>query len=285
MSQNTFSHDYSAISVIGSFVNPLTSTSNLFDTAHSESGLSPIDCYIQNCKQLNLIWVPEPTISAELGRILLLGYVSAVESFFRSVFRLIINIDPKAKSFCHKHNITYGAALFQEKEMLAEALLEGYSFSGERDIKKAFTNFLDMQQLEKNISALLNEYEKICQIRHCCVHRFGKLGTHNGIALGLNEHSNVLEKPLKLDKGSLENIASWLMSFIKAINNYLFKIMLERSVNKNNTHAVSWKWKYSRDKAKFNKLYKCFATTFDSIPSPSIEDMYNRFKLSMQARA
>ncbi len=284
MAHTSFSHDYSAMSSIGSLVNPCTNTVAFFDVHYVESGHSPIDAYIQNCNQLNLLWVSHSSISAELGRILLLGYVSAVESYFRSVFRLIINIDEKAKVYAHSYQVTFGAALFHDKKMLAEALLEGYSFSGEKDVKKAFNNFLEMGNVDKSILELLTEYEKICQIRHCCVHRFGKLGTYNGIALGLNEHSEVLEKPLKLDKSSLADIASWLMSFIKAVNNYLFKLILERTVDNKNIYAIRWRWDFRRDKVKFGKLYNGFAATLDSIPSPTLEVMYDRFKASMQAR-
>lgn len=111
-----------------------------------------------------------------------------------------------------------------------------------------------------------------------------KLGTLNGIELGLNNHREVLEKPLILDKTALSDIASWLMSFVKAMNNSLFKIILDRSVDSKNSYFISWKWSFSKDKVKFSKLYNSFASTLDTVPSPSIEEIYGRFKASMKNR-
>lgn len=278
MANRTFSHDYSAMCAIGSLASPCANTVDFFDASYVEGSLSPIDAYIENCTQLNLIWVTHPDISAELARVMLLGYVSAVESYFRSVFRLIINSDEKAKADSHTYVITYGAALFHNKPMLAEALLEMYSFSGEKDVRKAFKNFLGIGNVDENINQLLVEFEKICQMRHCCVHRFGKLGTQNGIALGLNHHREVLEKPLNLDKAALLNIASWLMSFIKVMNNYLFKIILDRSIDIRNPYHISWTWAFSKDKAKFIKIYQSFSTRLDATPSPLADEIYRRFK-------
>jgi hypothetical protein len=283
MAIKTVSGDYSAISVIGSLTNPCANTVGFFDLTYLETDFSPLDAYIQNCAQLNKLWVAEPSISPEFSRLLLLGYVSAIESYFRSIFRIIINNDKKARAASHSYVVPFGAALFYDKSMLAEALLEGYSFSGEKDVKKAYTNFLGVGNLDDSIKNLLVEFEKICQMRHCCVHRFGKLGSHNGIALGLDNHKEVLEKPVVFDKSTLGNVASWLMSFVKAINNDLFKLILDRSVDPKNPHAITWQWTFYRDKKKFTPLYNAFATTLDTVPSPTVEEIYNRFKLTRAA--
>ena len=221
----------------------------------------------------------------EINSLLLLGYVSAVESFFRTVLRSIINTDAKAKSDSHTYVVPYGAVLYHQKNTLAEALLEGYSFAGEKDVKTAFARFLDVSNVTESIKAMLTDYEKICQLRHCCVHRFGKLGTQNGIVLGLEQHSVALEKPLALDMQKLGDIASWLMSFAKAMNNYMFHTLLERSVNERNPYKYSWTWTYSKDRAYFEKLYKLFKTSKDANPSPTARELYERFKSVKQPRS
>lgn len=282
MSTLTFSRDYSAMCTVGTMINPCGNTPSFFDTTYVENDQSPIDAFLTNCTPLNLIWSNKSSVSPEMARILLLGYVSAVESYFRSVFKVIINTDEQSKIAAHSYPVTYGAALFHDKYLLPEALLELYSFSGEKDVRKALNNFLGISTPDPQIKNLLAEFEKICQIRHCCVHRFGKLGTQNGISLGLNLHSHVLEKPLALNIIALADIASWLTSFIKVFNNYLFKVILDRTMQTSN---VQWKWTFSKDKSKFKKLYKEFASTLDSVPSPSIEEIYSRFKAAKQPKA
>lgn len=283
MATTPISSDYSAITTIGSLGTPCVNTVELFNCDYVENADSAIDAFIENCKEINKIWAGSQAISPEFGRLLLLGYVSAIESFFRTVLRSIINTDAKAQSDAHSYVVPYGAVLYHNKNTVAEALLEGYSFASEKDVKAALTKFLDTTPTE-GIKTMLIEYEKICHLRHCCVHRFGKLGTQNGIALGLEQHSTALEKPLSLDKKKLEDIASWLMSFAKAMNNYMFLTLLERSLSDKNPYKIKWSWFYSKDRAKFEKLYKLFKTSKDSNPSPEAKELYERFKSVRQPK-
>lgn len=278
MATAPFSADYSAITTIGDPGSPCANTVQLFNCDYVEGSVSAIDAFIENCKEINKLWAASTDISPEFGRLLLLGYVSAVESFFRTILRSIINTDAKAQSDAHSYVVPFGAVLYHSKDTVAEALLEGYSFASEKDVKAAFAKFLDVSNVSETIKTLLVEYEKVCQLRHCCVHRFGKLGTQNGIVLGLEQHSGALEKPLSLDMQMLGDIAWWLMSFAKAMNNYMFKTLLERSASEKNPYKVGWTWSYSKDRAKFERLYKLFHTSKDAIPSPSAEELYGRFK-------
>ncbi|MCV4861498.1 hypothetical protein OFB63_36165, partial [Escherichia coli] len=60
-----------------------------------------------------------------------------------------------------------------------------------------------------------SEFMKVCELRHCCVHRFGKLGSKNAIRLGLAEHMKHLEKPIILNNDDLEQIAFIVENFIR----------------------------------------------------------------------
>lgn len=284
MANSSVSADYSAITTIGVGESPCVSTVDLFKCDYVEEASSAIDVFIENCKEISKLWAAQPTVPPEFSRLLLLGYVSAVESFFRTVLRSIINSDAKARADAHSYTVPFGAVLYHDEKTIAEALLEGYSFAGEKDVKGAFTKFLGMQNISDGIKLMLGEYEKICQLRHCCVHRFGKLGTQNGIVLGLEEHSAALEKPLALNAQQLGDIASWLMSFSKAINNYMFRILLERSVNPENPYCYGWSWSYSKDRVKFEKIYRLFGSIKDTTPSPPSKEMYARFKSAMKCR-
>ncbi|MFE0840548.1 hypothetical protein [Achromobacter insolitus] len=285
MATNSISADYSAITTIGIPGAPCANTVALFNCSHVENSVSAIDLFVENCKEINKLWAASVAISPEFGRLLLLGYVSAVESFFRTALRSIINTDAKARSDAHSYVVPYGAVLYHNKSTVAEALLEGYSFASEKDVRSAFTKFLDVPNLPESIKTMLVEYEKVCQLRHCCVHRFGKLGTQNGIVLGLEQHSVALEKPLSLDKQKLGDLASWLMSFAKAMNNHMFRTLLERSVSEKNPYRHDWKWSYAKDRVIFERLYKLFRTSKDANPSPTAKELYERFKSVKQPRA
>ncbi|MFZ6657228.1 hypothetical protein [Undibacterium sp. TJN19] len=285
MATNSVSADYSAITNIGSIAaSPCPNTVILFDCTYSETATSAIDIYIENCKEINKLWTGAASVSPEFSRLLLLGHVSAVEGYFRSVISSIINTDQKAQADAHSYTVPFGAVLYQNKKLLAEALLEGVSFASEDAVRKSLIKFLAVEKIPENLKTLLLEFEKICQMRHCCVHRFGKLGTQNGIALGLEIHSQALEKPLALGKNELADIASWLMSFVKAVNNFMFQTLLDRSCSEKNPYRIAWKWMYSRDCIKFLRFYNLFASQKDAIPSPGADELYRRFLLARKPR-
>lgn len=112
-------------------------TGALFDADHDDSDVSPIDQFIENTLRLNRMWVvrqADEVIETELGILLVLGYVSAVESFMRALLRRVVFIDPYCQKNCEKAVLSYGAAKHQRQEMLPEALLEESVFSGKKGI-------------------------------------------------------------------------------------------------------------------------------------------------------
>src|SRR5690606_25132686 len=126
---------------------------------------------------------------------------------------------------------SFGAALHLDAQMLPEAVLEEYSFASAKNIKDAIRELSGIKgHLPPDVEAALLETQKICEMRHCCVHRFGKLGAKNAIKLRLGTHRSMLEKPLRLDRLALELVGASLRSFVKTINNFVFGALMERTV-------------------------------------------------------
>lgn len=281
---------YAAITSIQSSVSSFD-TASLFDQTYVETILSPIDQFIENANAVNLLYLSMPSVPHALGRLALLGYMSAVESYLRAVLRGIVNLDEYAARLVEPMSIPYGAALHLKQGMLAEALLEEFSFAGSEAVKDAIKVFAGVKgHRSAEVDKALGEYQKICEMRHCCVHRFGKLGAKNAIRLGLSSHGKMLEKPLVLSQQALENIALTLRSFVKVVNNHLFRSIMERTVtNKNESGAEKlyrqdWTWIYKADRPRFIRYYKLFATVKDSNVSPPAPDLYVSLKAFSLAR-
>lgn len=275
--------DYSAIVTVRL---PSTNfdTSSFFSTETGEK-LSPIDEFLKNAVSLNLLWATESgDINSQLANLLLLGYVSAVEGYMRSLIRTLILNDSLVQKKCESLQVSYTAALHHSKNLLPEALLEETVFSGRTNITQNLTKYLDINNLNASLGDLLNRYDSICQMRHCCVHRFGKLGVKNAIALGLDEHRNFLEKPVILSRDDLGLIAETLFSLVKSINNEVFSHLINRLIPPNKSN-FTWSWNYIEDKHMFSKYYKIFRTTEDAVKSPAAKELYNRFKSSKAPRA
>ncbi|MDD3898215.1 MAG: hypothetical protein PHE82_04565, partial [Syntrophomonadaceae bacterium] len=217
-------------------------------------------------------------VPAELTNMILLGCISAVESYVRKIIRSIINVDDFSRKNCEGQILRYGAVLVhQDKTMLPEALLEEYSFASGWNIKDIIDKFLGIKfGNSEPFNTVFKEFSIICQLRHCVVHRFGFLGSKNAIELGLSEHKQFLEKPIQIDFDHLNEIVQVCENLVKVINNHLFCEVLERTFLSN---TEIWYFDYRRDKKTFKKYLDVFK---DSSSSDDCKDIYKKFILSMK---
>lgn len=262
-------------------------TTNFFDSSNPQLEESPIDQFLSNCLRLNEHWIRlglTEEISPELGNLLLLGYVSAVEGFMRSLLRRLINIDPFTQNACETYQVTYAAVLHHQRDQLPDALLEETVFSSSNAISSSLTKFVGFSGLSGNTKKLLEQYDQICQLRHCCVHRFGKLGAKNATSLGLAKHGQYLEKQILIKKKELADIADLLFALVKSINNEVFGFVIKRTATSklgmNSDIGIGWTWNKSRDKKQFLEYYKIFASTKDATPSIPAGEIYEIFRSS-----
>jgi len=264
-------------------INPLN-TDMMFDQAFSEVEQAPIDTYFQ--KTTSLIILINPTaFSSLMANLVVLGYISVFESYMREIIRKTVLIDSFSRNLCESMNLSYGAAISHEPKLLPEAILEDISFAGKENIKSSIIQFTGIKgHLPNSFSLALDEFDKVCQVRHCLVHRFGKLGTKNAIKLGLNNHKACIEKPLKLDYLSLQEIQHTCNVVVKEINNYLFNGLMKRlivDVNQNDKKITNtvWKWNFNSDRSLFSKYYKTFVSTFERTTVHSnIKEAYNIYR-------
>ena len=267
-------------------------TSLFFDPSANHSSDSPIDQYLENAARLSLLYLKEPIKSVygpDMGKLVLLGYMSAVESFLRAMVRGLVSIDECARKTAEPLEISYAAALHHDKTLLPEALLEGVSFASSAGVCKTLKEVCGIGGLSDNSTPALKKvferYDTVCQLRHCCVHRFGRLGARNAQRLGMDEHSLLLEKPINISVDQLQEIAAVLQRFVAAVNSYVFEDVLKRSVECSPTlpkrlpHRYKSRWTFvlADDKDRFERYYKLFACTKPSPASPTMAELYDGF--------
>jgi hypothetical protein len=266
-------------------------TQALFGASFTASSDSPIDRFLANANALNVLYLNSaPPLPMVLGHLVLLGYVSAVESYLRALIRELINHDPYSRWSADSREITFGSALRYQGPLLPEVLTERQSLAGDRNIREAFRELLGIKQLDASLKVPLDNFDRICHLRHCCTHRFGHLGTHSAMMLGFDSHSQHLEKPIQLSNQDIDEIASALRNFVKAINKQCFKAVLERSAkyakaNKPANHdrkqyyfENDWLWNYVKDARRFKMYYDIFKTERDATPSLPVKELYDRFR-------
>ncbi len=292
---------------------------HLFDINYSEPRQSPLDTFLDKIGELNrLILDPRDTkseiarlssirkisnfaevqlllsinntnqVSPVFANLILLGFISAVESYFREIIRRIVLNDPESGKACEVRTVAYGAAIYHKKNMLPEALLETISFIDKDKIKKDLKDFLGIKggaAFPTTVDEALMEYENVCQLRHCIVHRFGKLGANNAIKLGLDIHSKFLEKPILLNYNSLQTVSQICTNVAKEVNQFLWSYLMMRLIAdptnatdwKRKNNLIPWTWTFSSDKKKFKVYYDIFASRTLNV-THSLIDAYNTYK-------
>ncbi|AEI82983.1 hypothetical protein CNE_BB2p01720 (plasmid) [Cupriavidus necator N-1] len=205
--------------------------------------------------------------------------IAAVESYLRAILRRLIAMDSICQESVHRRDVSYGAAIHLTKDMLPEAVLEKISFISKGSIVDSIRELAGIKgNLPPDVTASIDDYVKICHLRHCAVHRFGKLGVSNAIALGLEDHKELLEKPLLLDYLSLQNSIVISTGMVKTINNFLFNEIVSRISDSR------WTGVYKTDKRLFLTYYKIFADTISTTGfSVGLKDMYILF-MSQKAK-
>lgn len=248
---------------------PPLDTSQLFDAGYREGKESAIDEFLRRLQVVNQLAPKPQEYNLVQAQLVLLGVVAAVESYLRSILRRVIAVDPVAQGCVHRREVTYGAALHLSTELLPEAILERISFISKESIVDSLRDLIGMKgELPADLQVAIGNYVRVCQLRHCAVHRFGKLGVNNAIALGLADHSELLEKPLAIDYGALQAAIAIATGFVKTINNALFNAVVSR---------IHWTWSYAVDRPRYAAYHYLFADTVSSIRTPSPKANYRLF--------
>lgn len=267
-------------------------THDWFDSSYSRAAKSPIDEFIENLYEINKLYLSSHNkgeYSAMLGSLSYLGMVSAAESYFRSLLRNLILVDPICQANAASRMVTYGAAVHHEKDLLPEALLENASFASKKNIATELKTLCNINKMTKDggvppqLQSLFENFESICQVRHCGIHRFGKLGSQQALKLGIGKHATLLEKPLKLSVAQLQDIAEALESLIKAVNSYCFNDIIRRTHTsgpggrEKQQYRDPWELDYEIDKERFSSYYDIFCTTKEPNKSPNMKSTYDAF--------
>lgn len=263
------------------------SIDSFFDISYNEPNNSPIDNYFEKTDSLNKlityydsVVVTNPPSSAypskTLYNLILLGYMSVVESYFRELIRKLVLIDEHSAKHCEKHSLKYGAAIIHSKDILPEALLEGYSFANQSRIAEALKEFLDIKNIynDSQLKQVAQKFNDICQLRHILIHRYGKLGIDNFINLRDHSLNNCIEKPIDLNSAKLFNISVVCNNLILVFNQFISDEILSRTAVRAN---CKWTWDFRVDRKEFSKYYKIFECNSNppATGKPDIFTLYN----------
>lgn len=226
-----------------------------FIKAGSESESSAIDEFYSRMDEIVIFATPELLTSKQfLGPLLLVGLVSAVEDYFRTIFCVCIRLCSISRSRSADQKIALGSAVWQRDGEIAKGALEHLSLADSQTIKLSSEKFLGFK-IEKgsDVESALDEFDKICQLRHGIVHTCNRLPGTNALKLGLSSsHGPAV---IAVEYAQLQEAALVCRSLITSYNLDLFILLSRR---------WAYEWNPSRDFQNFKFLWRSFYSSLDS---------------------
>lgn len=246
-------------------------TETFFDNDHTDTHTAPVDHYIMNRRSLMKLYSVESNRKSKtLANLILLGIVSAVESYCREIVRRLIILDTRVQRGCAEKTVNLAAALHHKKELLPEAILEHISFASSDKVWKSIGALVGLKNDPPTLAPILEQFSKICQLRHCAVHRFGRLGSMNAISLGFEEHKSSLEKPLTLSFADIQACVAACDALVFYMNQHLYEQIPLK--------AEHWTLERHKDRRLFKKYYEIFHSTLEHPdPDQTVTAAFNEF--------
>lgn len=219
-------------------------------------GARPIDRYFLRSRSLlaygTEVWLSEQN---DLGRLMLLGLVSEAESYFRSILSSCLEVCPISQKAAGEKQVNLGGVIWHGANGFSRSAFEHMSFASKDDIRKGSQQFLDFRMEDSKFRSPLEEFEKICQLRHGIVHNAGVLPGRNAVQLGVKKYSKSLE--IVVDFTRLQESAAVIDTLVVTLNRELFGEMCKR-------WALTWRqapdWSDDLAHKLFYKIWNIFSS-------------------------
>ena len=196
-----------------------------------------------------------------MGTLLLVGLISASENYFRDLFARIIRICPIAQAASSEQTINLDSVIWHREGLVERGAFEHISFADADKIKSTCRKFLKYELKKRGITnELLQEFGKICELRHGIVHSNSLLAGKNAIKLEIP--NNAPNQVLKITIGYEQLQECRLIStmLIASFNTEMFEEMAKR-------WAVDWpqlpSWNSETADVLFEKIWKSFYSKVD----------------------
>lgn len=223
---------------------------------------APIDKFYAEVKKI-IIYSSDIRMLEEndfLGPLLYVGIISRTENYIREILAECIKFCPICKSETANRNVSLGSIMWQKNGEFENGIFENISFSDSSAIKKELKNCLRVD-INKNdlLNEILDEFDKLCQMRHAIVHSSRVLAGKNAIQLNIPPSNEKLS--IRVGYAQLQECASICTACVMAFNLKLFKVMGHR-------WAVDWRhltnfWDTEKEDEYFSRIWDVFSSKID----------------------
>lgn len=218
---------------------------------------SPIDVFYKESREI-IRRVPRNATQNEWkGSLALVALVSTTENYFRNLLLSLIQMCPITRKNAAANPINLGSAMWHKVSEIERGAFEHYSFSESKKIIEASRKYIGIDLNKTDLLPIINEFNKICELRHAIVHSSRYLAGKNAINLDIAKSNKELK--IGIAYAQIQEAGSICTTLVVAYNQQIFKTMGKR-------WALNWRdntWNKQKEDASFKLLWNTFYSKID----------------------
>jgi len=245
-----------SVNQVSSFV-PVANV-NAYVRVRAADGQAAIDRYYESTRDILTKVDPDFFTSnpPQVTSLLYIGLISATENYFRDVLGFILSVCPIAKIRAAEKKIQLGSFLWGGADLHSRTAFDFIAFSSAKNISDTFNDFVGHSVKPTGVwKKALDEYDKLCEMRHGIVHSGMVLSGKNALKLGLPYTNDVML--IEPSYATLQEAGGVCTTMVQSANNELFEALVRR-------WAVDWRKLPSWEKSCARKRLRAIRNGFYS---------------------
>lgn len=217
---------------------------------------SPIDVAFESLLVVTQLAVSlSQAWSTQHGLILSSSAVSAAEDYFRSILTEMVTVCPCCEERVQPLETRMEYVFSGSVPDAVRGMLDGQSFSSKSNVVSWSKKIAGVEiKSVRSLDVLLDEFERICHIRHAAVHSGGYVSNRGAAALGVPSGTWIsFASPV-----AIHEIVGVTAATIRAYNQVLFESVLSEWLS---AGTILGNW--ATDKDTFSGLWRAFRSEGD----------------------
>ncbi len=222
---------------------------------------SCVDTFYKETKSIMSTATPHLISTTEgLGAFLAVAIVSCTENYFRNVFYRVLRLCPQAQSLASSNSINLGSVIWHPTDLVERGAFEHISLASSDSIIQTVKKYVGLIiKQNSSVSSVLEEFDKVCELRHGIVHSGRVLAGKNAIRLQIPSSKQIPK--IYINYANLQEISSVCTTLVVAFKTLLFTEMCER-------WATSWRrsafWDPAKGTVIFRNIWDIFYSLVDA---------------------
>lgn len=232
---------------------------NEYVSISSASQKSPIDEFYNELKDI-LTLFPHNVWghNSWTGSLASIAIISSVENYYRQVFSRILKICVDSKKNAANNSVNLGSVIWHPLNEVERGAFEHISLASSENINNTSKKYIGIDLRKSGLKIILEEFDKICELRHGIVHSGNVVAGKNGIKLQLESNSNITKVNIGFDQ--FQKVMSVCNALVVDSNQIFFEEIIRR-------WATSWRnapgWDSSEESSKFKEIWQTFFSRRD----------------------